>query len=553
MNNINRFVKFKVFLLLCVSIIVSCQNDMVDENTPKSTIKFSLTRSVVDSTTWDQCDRCISSVGDSLYLPWAETCVCSIPLEIRKDVRADDGWRLLYSNVKMLGCNNAVNHQNGANYILLYNKYTGMLKGFYYASSVEPNNSAFWILTIPQTATKLFNFTKTFGEPSNVSSTNQVTLSNISQNALVNGIEVGWNCFMVELAYDENSLNETLDITAYALNEATLTFSDEYNSTSQGTITSQSSGMSSVFSGIVTGINNFAVSWINSKWSHGSDNQPIKINLSNLAQSLTSSTLPGLISLGVNKIFGSLLGQITTNNYSLQFTTDGNVTITGKEVKPCTGYVCPIAGIPFNGIGERLGVWNLAQAPKFQIKKDPELISATDTPISGRVSLYRVTGSPTLGIIKKNPDVDADITTTYSLVKYDRFQDGLSQFWTCPPNVDYMAVLQNRSDLGFTQTLLYNGAESEISTMPSTYIVAVSDIMPNKTTSNHIPVYDFCNSNIEIRQHIAFKLVTKVRASEDNVVYSCKTFIPVNELVHDGSTRPYIWTTNELIRRGYLE
>ena len=552
MKNLKQYLKLSVLLLFCIPIVVSCQDDMIDNDIPNSTIKFSLTRSVTDCTTWDQCERCVSSVGDSLYLPWSTTCICSIPLEIRKDVRSEDGWRLLYSNVKILGCNNAVDHQYGANYILLYNRYTGMLKGFYYASSVGANNSAFWLLTIPQTSTKLFSFANIFAKPSNMSSANQVTLSNITQNTLVNGIEVGWNCFMVELAYDENSLNETLDITAFALNEATLTFSGEYKSNSQGMITSQSSGMSSVISGLVTGFNNHAVSWINSKWSHGNDSQPIKIGYSNLLQNLTSSTLPTLISLGFNKIFGSLLGQTATNNYSLQFTTDGKVTITGKEVRPYTGYIFPIAGIPLNGIGERLGVWNLAQSPKFQIKRDPELISATDTPTSGRVSLYRVTGTPTLGPIMKNPDIDADITTTYSLVKYDWFQGGLSQFWTCSSNTDHIAVLQNRSDLGFTQTLLYSGVESRISTMPPTYIVAVNGIMPNKTTSNHIPVYDFCNSNIEIRQHIAFKLVTKVRADNGNTVYSCKTFLPVNELVHDGSTRPYTWTTNELIQRGYL-
>ena len=34
--------------------------------------------------------------------------------------------------------------------------------------------------------------------------------------------------------------------------------------------------------------------------------------------------------------------------------------------------------------------------------------------------------------------------------------------------------------------------------------------------------------------------------------YSCKTFIPVNEVKNDGSARPYSWTYKDLRSAGYM-
>lgn len=49
------------------------------------------------------------------------------------------------------------------------------------------------------------------------------------------------------------------------------------------------------------------------------------------------------------------------------------------------------------------------------------------------------------------------------------------------------------------------------------------------------------------------EVTTKVNVDNDNVTYSCKTFLPINEILYDGTARPYTWTTNELIQNGYLD
>ncbi len=542
--------RINLILSIFTLIFVACEKEEY-EVCADNQITFSLTRTATDSLNWDQCSWCYSSTGDSIALPWSSTALTSVPTEIREDVKSANGWRLLYSNVDIIGCEHQVSYQSGANYLILYNKYTGVLKGFYYAPFVESNNCAFWVLTIPQTNTKLFNFTGKTAVPNISSATNQIVLSNLSENGVVNGLTLGWNCFMVELAYDENSLNETLNITAYALNESSYTFYGEYQSTSTGSIVSKSTGFSSIVSGIISGLNSTAVSWLNSKIStSNNDGKPIKIGsgATNLLQNLTSSTLPSLINLGFNKIFGSILGQSSSTSYSLEFTTEGDINLTGTSITPLTGYIYPISGIPLNGCGERLGVWNLAGKPKFQIKTDPQLISAEDIPNVGRIFRYRVSATPQRGNVLINPDVDAQVSISHSLVRYTRYPDGLSTFWT---SSQYPISVSSIFEHG--NTLLYSGSDSGIYTMASVYDIVTDNATPNKVTTNHIPVYDFHNGNFEIRHYVAFKLVTKVTVNNNNVCYSCKTFLPINELVHDSSTRPYNWTTNELMQLGYLE
>lgn len=65
-----------------------------------------------------------------------------------------------------MGCNIDVTDADvGTNYLLLYNLYTGILKGLVYVeSNASPNNHAFWMLTTDRRTT-LFNFSEAFAKP----------------------------------------------------------------------------------------------------------------------------------------------------------------------------------------------------------------------------------------------------------------------------------------------------------------------------------------------------------------------------------------------------
>lgn len=351
-----------VFLLL-----FSCQeeNYELERTHPFPRIQ---TRTI---SSFDESQRCVTPAGDTIPSPWAYTSTGTIPHDIRMDVKESEGWRLLYSNMKIVNYSHTPDIITGANYIILYNKYSGMLKGFYYANSMPTNNNAYWVLTIPQSNTKLFNFGSDFAVPANSSHSQQIILSNVSKNGVTNGFDIGWNCFMQELAYDSNSQNETLEIMAYTLNNASYNFTGAYQSTSEGTIVTSSVNTPSIVSATISGttkaIGDSAKNWIvNNTITPSKPNKPIKKKLaSSFLQNFVSNPLPAFLSEGLNTVFGSIFGKNATTTQHLEFSTTGSVQVTGSSSEAQSGYIMPIQGIPLNALGEDLGVWNLAEAPKY--------------------------------------------------------------------------------------------------------------------------------------------------------------------------------------------
>ena len=551
----------KVSIIIIATALLSmsaCSNDDFGEETKNISLS-EVTRST--ELGWDECNECYLSNGSIVILPWADNSSGSIPAEIRRDVKQSDGWQLLYSNVDIIGCEHNVVSNTGANYILLYNKYTGVLKGFCYANSIQPNNDANWLLTIEQSNTKLFNFVNYFADPANTTTTNQIVLSNISTNGLTGGFDLGWNCFQQELAYDENSLNEHLDISSFAMNQVSYNFSGSYNSTSQGTIvtSSQSSNpiISSTITGIANGFGSYGAEWIknhtDTSEDKNDDTKPIKSQLaSSILQNLSTNPLQTIISTGLNLVFGSLFGEKTSTIQSLEFSTNGQVNITGTSINPSSGYIMPLAGIPLNGTGERLGVWNLAEAPQYLIRTCPELIIAENVPFVGLRMQYKVKGTTQPLIVTKNPDVNKNVTTSHSIVRYEKYNGGNPSFWTPRPGTySQVSLVNNLSGMSYSK--IYNDTTAIIWTMPYNYAVMTANNLPNRTSSNNTPAYDFSTGSFEVRQNIAYKVVTTVWINGTTKAYSCKTFIPVNDFQLNGSDRPHNWTVSELQAAGYYQ
>ena len=72
----------------------------------------------------------------------------AIPYDIRMDIKSVDGWELIAHTVNGYG-------DLGVNYLIFHNKYTGVLKVFYYLEPEQAqfaDNTAMWKLhfEIPQ-------------------------------------------------------------------------------------------------------------------------------------------------------------------------------------------------------------------------------------------------------------------------------------------------------------------------------------------------------------------------------------------------------------------
>ncbi len=116
----------KIFSIVFLTMCFSCQNDMKEIGSFENASPIALTRQGEYS--FSMCENALLSSGNTVKLPWSDSSKGTIPDEIRVDVAEADGWRVLYSTVKILGCNVDVTDADvGTNYLLLYNLYTGIL------------------------------------------------------------------------------------------------------------------------------------------------------------------------------------------------------------------------------------------------------------------------------------------------------------------------------------------------------------------------------------------------------------------------------------------
>lgn len=482
--------------------------------------------------------------GAEVHLPWSTTAITSIPEEVREDVKEEDGWRILLTTVDISGYSETVTDtDDSGNYLLLYNRYTGMLKGFYYAEGeMQNNNNAYWLLTISG-GTKLFNFVPYFAEPINsTNSPHQISLSTVSTNGITNGFDVGWNCFMQELAYDENSMNERLSISGYALNESTITFKGSYNSTSEGTIVSApSTNKNGFLDGIVKGFGTASKEWIKNNTGENSNNKAIKFATTVVEEAMNSG-ISGLVSKGLYKIFGSVLGT-TRTTYDLQFTTNGSIIIEGKSQNPGTGYISPLANIPLNGIGENLGVWNLANKPSHIVNRHAILQDIKNAAV-GSDYYYNLAFSQEFEVIK-NPSIDATLTVNCEIVNYDKHH-GKDVILGSHYNKSHIYAYRTTS----TPTL-YSDSITTIRSNNNYYTVVIRDLLPNKTYGYNSPAYDLMGDGVSFWENTVVCINTSYYKN-GITTYSTKTFIP-HYVYGQGSesARSYSWTYQELINKGF--
>lgn len=103
---------------------------------------------------------------------------------------------------------------------------------------------------------------------------------------------------MLELAYDENSMNELLDISGFASNETVYNFNGVFTANSSGTIVPAVNNENKILNGVASLVGEKAKEWINDKLS----------GTKTKSGSLIASGVGLLVESGLSKVFGSMLG-----------------------------------------------------------------------------------------------------------------------------------------------------------------------------------------------------------------------------------------------------
>lgn len=175
----------------------------------------------------------------SVTAPWANGTSTNLSSEFIHDIRKADGWDMLFHTFKKKG------QDEGTNYMCFYNKFTGILKIFYYAEKIDGATTTQWILEQKSgELLKMFDAPDSFSKAdSELPNNSSKSLSfNNATNSSISGLTVGWNGFQYQISrYADESTNCDVSINAIDNTITSFEFLGKSNNLTTGTITSVTS------------------------------------------------------------------------------------------------------------------------------------------------------------------------------------------------------------------------------------------------------------------------------------------------------------------------
>ena len=344
--------KLLATICICISaLLISCNKQDIDQevvNTSRPLTKaLSANEQSISNPTlhndWENISIIKLNGGGEIDAPWVvkEGNSINIPLNYRTDIKKEDGWIMLSHTL--------LNQSSlEPNYILLYNKNTGIIKGFYYNRENIKNQSFIWVME-SQNPTSVFLSNTTIQEPFNTLNS-YMTSSNIVENSSFDygQLNQGWNCFSFELPYGSINNSPIISIKGYNNESSTLNLSGVYSGEVVIPVTSEEpSGLKSLVSKIGSVVG--AASAI-------------------IPQLKTVSTAISVASgiMGATSLYKS-----KTKVTNIRATSSGTINLSGTSFTLFGGASTSINNIDLrrlNGNNE-LGVWSLKKNPSIAINK----------------------------------------------------------------------------------------------------------------------------------------------------------------------------------------
>lgn len=523
--------KYYTLILLSIFALLGCTDNPNDDFTlVKSYAVATEASTYTDSwTNHDFC--CLNQSQDSVKAPWAENdVVTTIPSEIRKDVKEEDGWAILYSSMRINGYNRDYNYQHtdkSANYIIFYNRYNGMLKGFcYLPAPVQQNNMALWHISTND-STRLFNFAGEEAIPYNGPKSKDVYISNITNEKIAKGFNNGWNCFQIELAYDADSPSQTLNIDAITLNEASYNFTGTMGFSSDGVIiTTTQKPQNNILKGAATAIGDAAKNYIEKNFETNG----------NSTRGVVATTVGSLVAAGANKIFSSIFGKSssTTSEQTISIKSKGEVTLKGNSIQPATGIITPVSDIPLNKLGYALGIWNILDYPYYQTEEYAALQNYFST---SNDYAFRYTIN-TSAYYQKIVNPNQGSTSMSADIVYKGFYTSNNCYLETKPKQIYTSSnsLPSLYSMPYNFRVVY-ASQKYLPKKKSSYDKPYIDLEADDNNINKLQDVD-----ISIKQHLY---------NNGGDFLSTKTFPAKKRFKASTNARPYWWTLKELEASGY--
>jgi len=442
---------------------------------------------------WENRTHINLTDGRRVELPWVSSAVTDAPLEVCQDIKKENGWNFV----------STTNDDLGSDYLIFYNKYTGILKAFYYHKETALNNNAIWTFYDQQKKGYL-NQGTFFTTPMNKEAAGNVSASALSRSSTL-GIGKGWNCFQIPITY-AGGKTANIDVSPMVLNISSLEFKGNYKEKTEGTIIEKHSTnpASSVFSTIAKATGKGVDKWItqtaNESKNDSVTNAPSQKGIfKNISQSVLTDLASGgstyLVNSGLNALFGSFIGIFKKNTPKIQtveLTTTGELVGSGTIQFPSTSIAPSLNGIDVT----KFGSWNLSEAPKLtpniKLIKVVPYSPINGTPIS---EYFEVNFRPSFNVII-NPEIkdEVEVQTSYGFKilqgpKWDTF---FKQYYNLVKN-NNIRVLTN-SDPGMESSFITLNQDDPNANENNRVILASPDVVVSTKKYNIDPAY-FRNPN----------------------------------------------------------
>lgn len=332
---------------------------------------------------WENVPRIILNTlgtdtkNKSVTSPWTDGTISSLPETFRKDIKKEDGWKMLFHTFKEVGLDEKLN------YLCFYNQFTGFIKVFYFYEGENRSQGTQWFLmTSEGQKVALLDapdyLSKLQSEPA---TNNKLLFSNLVNNP-TNGLEKGWNGFEFQVPrYTRDLTNIDFIIGAYDRQITNFNLLGKEYLNTVGTITSVSENSSSIAKGIANVAGPEAKKLID-KLGAGifGDKVILGKSITKLIGSISGGAYVSAIKSGLNMIFGKTT---TTTTSDVKLTTTGTVEIGGTSSTDVTAGVPPLSFNLYGVLnsssrlnsnaklvmaanetsGHHLGVWALKKKP----------------------------------------------------------------------------------------------------------------------------------------------------------------------------------------------
>lgn len=239
------------------------------------------------------------------------------------------------------------------------------------------------------------------------------------------------------MVYDPQLTEGTLYINPINRTSSNITLTGSYNSSSKGALiaTTQTNSAKGTLDGFAKAAGEDAFNFVKEETKEKKFAKEILDKIGNIAHEGVTTIVSG----GINKLFSSFIGRFNktqTQNYDLQFTTNGKAELSGSISTETTGGLSPASlNLSPDVLGIRLGVWNLEEQPIIYFDPTAKLLTSGE----GKFPVYhlwRMNG----GIMdqtsysykfKINPDIVNELTSyqcsldTYAL---DSLPQGIEKY-----------------------------------------------------------------------------------------------------------------------------